>query len=147
LGLQGMPLENQNGKCNWCVVSVFWMLMLCLTAHVHSANAAVNMTAAPSTGHAAPSTRASCKPFDGLLIKGNVGRRETRWVGLTEICPLSFVLLQMLFCLMHNTGPTAGVSRAAALPPPTYHDIDYLSWRKRDGGSKKVSNRDVHVCN
>jgi hypothetical protein len=49
LGLQGMPLENQNGKCNWCVVSVFLMLMLYPTTHVHSADAAVNMTAAPST--------------------------------------------------------------------------------------------------
>jgi hypothetical protein len=94
--------------------------MLYLTAHVHSADAAVNMTAAPFT-------RASSKPFDGLLIKGNVGRRETRSVGLTEICPLSFVPLRMLFCLTHHTGPAAGVSRAAALPPPTYHDIYYLS--------------------
>jgi hypothetical protein len=110
--LQGMLSEKQNGKCNWsCVVSVFWMLMLNLTAHVHSADAAVNMRAAPST-------RASSKPFDGLLIEGKVGRRETRWVGLTEICPLSFVPLQMLFCLTHYTGPAAGVSHAAALPPP-----------------------------
>jgi hypothetical protein len=87
---------------------------------------------------AAPSTQASSKPFDGLLIKGNTGRRETRWVGLTEIWPLSFVPLQMLFCLTHHTGPAAGVSRAAALPPPTYHDIS-TTWA--EGNAMEAARR------
>jgi hypothetical protein len=91
-------VRKQKGELNWPRCSYFCECKCLSLTQVHSTDAAVNQTAAPSS-------QASLEHLEGLIIEGNGDRKEQKVSGVDG--DVSF--LQLTIYLTTTSNPIASI--------------------------------------